>query len=491
MSAPFAASAPLEAPSPARSSRSGSDPTILMCVPYAINVRDVLRSGIFDGLQRAGARLVIVSPAHDDPAFRSEFARDGVDFAPLLRHRPSVLEQRFDLMRFNLFEDLTNTLRLKTRPKYERSLFKRAAVRTALAGRRIVGKEVTSAIYRRLNVRLFPDRYYADLFRRYRPNLVCLSRVFQADDQQVLKRAVMAGVRSVLLVASWDNLTSKGIFPAPIDRLVVWNEGMADEARDVHGFPADRIFVGGVPQFDAYADKTRLPTREQLFARISADPSKALLTVGAGSIRSSPHEFEVVELLYAALRRGELTRPAQILVRVHPLSNTEIPPQLRGLPDLLFDFPGRASAFIDRDASLDDVRHLAATMWHSDVLLNTASTTSIDAAYFDTPVVAAGFDGRQTLPYAESVRRYHDYTHFAKLLRTGGVRAVYDPKAMIDAINGYLLNPELDREGRRRIVAEQCGPNPYQGRAGERIAAHLLRLANERADLRAVSSVRG
>ena len=58
------------------------------------------------------------------------------------------------------------------------------------------------------------------------------------------------GIPSCLAVAGWDNLTTKGLIHECPDRVFVWNEAQAAEARDLHGVPAEAIAVTGAPAYD-------------------------------------------------------------------------------------------------------------------------------------------------------------------------------------------------------------------------------------------------
>lgn len=467
--------APVSRPVP--SAPSGAAPTILLALPYAASVRDILRTEVFATLKRSGARLVLLTAAHDQPEFVKEFGGPNVHIEPLVPYTPGEFEARFDVLRYTLFSDLTETIGVRAAPNANRALWKKGVLASARSVSRLLGRRRTETLLARTNMALFPDRQYGAVLDRYRPDLVCLTRVFGwAADHQVLKAAVKRDIPTMLLVSSWDNLTSKGVFPARPDRLVVWNELMAEEAVNLHGFPPDRVQIGGVPQFDIYADKARLPDRQTFFRRVGADPDKALITFAMSTIKHCPDEFGVIELLWQAIQDGKLNRPAQLLARLHPLAphyNSEMfPPRLKTLPGLLFDVPGRAGSHVDRDSSLDDMRHLAATMWHSDVVLNTSSTIAIDAAALDTPVVCAGFDGHRQLPYNQSVRRLYDYTHFKKLLALGGARVAHSLPALVDEINAYLADPQRDSEGRRRVVQRQC--SVIDGKSGQRFAQYIL-----------------
>src|SRR4051794_20502311 len=73
---------------------SASGKTIVIAVPYAVNVRDVLRTAVLSPLREAGARIVILSPAHAEPEFVREFSGERMVLEPLHRFQPGRLERR-------------------------------------------------------------------------------------------------------------------------------------------------------------------------------------------------------------------------------------------------------------------------------------------------------------------------------------------------------------------------------------------------------------
>jgi CDP-glycerol glycerophosphotransferase (TagB/SpsB family) len=155
-----------------------------------------------------------------------------------------------------------------------------------------------------------------------------------------------------------------------------------------------------------------------------------------------------------------------------------VPPKLAALPRLLTDVPGRPSpVFTDRDINADDLRHLAATMRYSDVVVNLASTITIDAAVCGTPAVCVGFDETPGKPYLQSVRRYYDFAHYQSLLSTGGVQVARTMDELVEKINEFLENKDRNREARQRILDMHCGA--LDGRAGERIGQYVLRYLDE------------
>src|SRR4029078_5208998 len=79
------------------------------------------------------------------------------------------------------------------------------------------------------------------------PDLLLVTPLIELGSQQVdyVKCARRLGIRSALCVASWDNLTSKGLVRVIPAHVVVWNEAQAQEAAALHGVPPERVTVTG------------------------------------------------------------------------------------------------------------------------------------------------------------------------------------------------------------------------------------------------------
>jgi hypothetical protein len=67
-------------------------------------------------------------------------------------------------------------------------------------------------------------------------------------------------------------------------------------------------------------------------------------------------------------------------------------------------------------------------------------------------VVAVGFDGREKMPYEQSVRRTYEFTHYRRLVAQGGLRIAESAEQMVEELNIYLHDRTRDAEGRRRVV---------------------------------------
>jgi hypothetical protein len=113
------------------------------------------------------------------------------------------------------------------------------------------------------------------------------------------------------------------------------------------------------------------------------------------------------------------------------------------------------------------------------VVLNTASTLTVDASILDRPVICFGYDAVPDDKFPEGrALAYSQSTHYSPLVATGGVPVVRSLEQCVQTIQAYLDNPALDRTGRRAIVARVMGD--ADGGAGDRLAAEVLAMAERR-----------
>ena len=457
---------------------------IFLGLPMAINVRDVLRSEAWGIIRDSGAEVHLFSPAADVEAFAAEFAGPGVHVHPLERPASRLFEAvdgavlKLHVLLLSLRCD---TARIMIEGTLRASFLARTARRLLAAlGRK--GQDLLLGATRRLDRAAAPD-LYGDAFRRWRPDLVVGTRVVTMSgpraasaarylDRHLVMAAADLGVPSMVLVSSWDNLTTSGFFPADPDRITVWNGIMAEQAVHVHGLPPERVVVTGAPQHDVFARESPYTARAPFFKVLGLDPARRLVVYTTGTEGTIPHEPDLVVRIADAL--AESHPDVQLLVRVHQLDDTGRYAALRGRPGVALDQAGRppVGGYHDRDFDRGQLERLDDTLRHADVVVNAASSISIDAAAVGTPVVVVDFDARPDTPYHRSVHRFYDFTHQQPVVASGGVFRATTPEAMIRGIERYLDDPSADAPGRERLVREQCGV--LDGRSGRRVGEAVV-----------------
>ncbi|HEX8029181.1 MAG TPA: hypothetical protein VF491_11995 [Vicinamibacterales bacterium] len=451
-----------------------------MSVPHGGAAGNILRTGILSRVLDAdqSLRVVLASPLVSDPGFVKEFTHPRITLEPLPPHRPEGLEARLlALMQAGYLESgVTESVKIRRAEATAKGVVRWLPLKKAVA--RIVAPSMLKPESRYD----FSDRKVthpdaAALFDRYHPSLLVVSNpglIF--SEVPLLRTARQRGVRTIAIDPSWDNFTNKLIPVRRVDRLVVWNTIMRDQAIALHGYQPDELRMAGTPQWDPYFKEGILTGREEFCRRIGADPSRKLVTLTTSPLELYAYFDRVIEQLAAAIDGGRWRQPAQLLVRVHPRDAIERYAAFEHRSGVIIEKPFkqtvRSGDGMAVDVTADAQRHLANTMHHSDVIVQVASTIAIEASIFDTPVVNVSFDGAGHEPFVRSAQRYTRFTHWANIAATGAVRDAATPDAMIEHIGRYLDHPELDREGHRRVVLEQC--QFLDGRAAERVAGFVV-----------------
>ncbi len=161
-----------------------------------------------------------------------------------------------------------------------------------------------------------------DYLRARRPDLVLATPVIEFASPQVeyLKSARRAGIPSGIAVASWDNLTGKGLMRVLPDQVYVWNEIQVREAEEMHGVPPAATIATGAAKFDEWFERKPRWTREEFLARRGLDPAQPYVLYVCSSAFIAPDEVTFVRRWVERLRADvrPVLRELGVLVRPHP-----------------------------------------------------------------------------------------------------------------------------------------------------------------------------
>ncbi|HKB13481.1 MAG TPA: CDP-glycerol glycerophosphotransferase family protein [Vicinamibacterales bacterium] len=452
---------------------------ILVSIPHGASAGNVLRSGVIGHVLDAqpAAQVVIASPLSTDAAFVAEFTRDRVRFESLPPHRPNGLEGRLLALVQAAYIDsaVTESVRIRRQEAAAKNTIR------WIRAKRLFASAVAPSMVRPSTRYDLSDRFVVHpeaeaLFDGHRPDLyIASSPGLIFAEVPLLRTAVRRRVRSMAVDPSWDNFTNKLLPVRHVDRLIVWNDLMRDQAIAFHGYQPGGVRVTGAPHWDLYFRPGTTGTRQAFCRQIGAEPSRKIVTLTTTPQELYRHHARVLRVLVAGMQSGAWP-DVQILVRLHPRDDIRGYDEFRGVPGVIIEKPFRPTApagdGLAIDMTAESQRHLADTLRHSDVIVNVASTIAIEAGIFDTPVVNVSFDGEAPSEFARSARRYYRFTHYVNVTRHDAVRVAETPVQLVDHIAHYLADPSLDREGRRRVVAEQC--QFTDGRSAERAAQAIL-----------------
>jgi len=438
----------------------------------------MLRSGgLLDRILESDSSLhvVLLSPMSKDPQFVREFERPRVTFVDEPAHVPSGLEARLlaIIQASYLSQGQTESVRIRLAEARANGIIRWLGIK-GLIGRVLVQPFTRNGSRYAISDRFVSHPAMEKLFDQYQPVLVIAANpglVF--SEVPLLRTAKRRGLRSMAIDPSWDNFTNKLIPVRQVDRLVVWNEIMKEQAVSLHGYDPAAISVAGAPQFDPHF-RARTP-RAEFFARIGADPGRKLIALTTTPRSLYSHHDHVLRELVKAMTSGALTN-AQVLVRLHPRDEFDAYKAFANTPHVIIEKPFRDTVKVADGLAIDvmpeNQKHLGDTLCHADLVINVASTITIEACIFDTPVVNINFDGPDASPYVKSARRYYSFTHYVNITSRGAVRVATSPEEMVRDAAAYLADPSRDAAGRKQVVLDQC--QFTDGRSAERVVRLVL-----------------
>jgi hypothetical protein len=244
------------------------------------------------------------------------------------------------------------------------------------------------------------------------PDVVLVTPMLEPGTYQTefVRAANDLGIPTCLCVASWDNLTTKGLIHELPDVVTVWNEDQRNEAVALHHVPEDRVIVTGAVPYDHWYEWSPSRTREEFAAATGLDPSRPfVLYVGSSGFIAPDEAAYVVEWIRELERQG-LT-DVQVLVRPHPVNpmRGDKPSQLElaTLPRVVLYPPAGANP-TNEQARKDYFDSL----YYSSAVAGVNTTAFLEAAIVGRPVFTVLADR-----YAETQR---GVLHFQHLLTAGG-----------------------------------------------------------------------
>jgi hypothetical protein len=274
-------------------------------------------------------------------------------------------------------------------------------------------------------------------------------------EPDVIKAARALELPSIVLVVSWDNLSSKAILNEHPDLLLVWNEVQAAEAVEQHGFPPDRVVALGASNFDSFFQEVRNARRP--LPRREADSSKTILYLGS-STKVAPWESRIAEGWLRAIRasRDPVVADAQVILRPHPATAARwagwSPPDAR-------------VRLLEPGARLEPAK-LAQLLHQADAVVALNTSAELEAAICGRPVL--------TFRAGSAARGQEGSRHFPHLLEANG-GFVLDAATLEEhvAMLGQVLRGDYDPEPVHRFVERFVRPAGIEEPVAPMVAAAI------------------
>jgi len=225
------------------------------------------------------------------------------------------------------------------------------------------------------------------MIRDFEPDIVVVSPLIETGSPQGdhLRAADRLGIPTALVVASWDNLTTKGVIRDVPDLTVVWNQDQVEEAIELHGVPAENVVATGAHSHDHWFAWEPATEADEFAAKVglAADRPFLLYVCSSGFIAGADEVAFVREWFERLGASGDPTLESLgVLVRPHPQNFGSWRDAELDQPGRIVVWPRGGVAPTDQQSKKDYYDSL----YHAKAVVGINTSALVDSAIVRKPV---------------------------------------------------------------------------------------------------------
>lgn len=438
---------------------------------------------VFDKLKNLQLKIVLLAQSAACEQINRKFGKDNVFVEPVKIQWKMTIPQRIYNF-FSTYMIFTGSLRLFSSwgvrndipvagGKFGQSIYPLKAMISRTLGKSLWVKKI---LMPKIDGVVYRSRPFKHIFEKHKPDLVFIPDVIGMQGIGILREAKRQKTKTLGMCGSWDHFAKK-YEPLKVDRLLVWNEVLKKEAIELHDYNKENIFVVGVPQYDLFARKNLLMERKEFFKKFNLNAGKKLIFF-ASEAKHSPDDGDIVEMILNFIKEKKLSTGAQIFLRPYPGVKFDRQKFNRfdGADNIHINWIETDKSFGMAShpwmPSLDRMVDFMNIIYHSDIIINTYSSISVEASAFLKPIININFDGYKKRSSNKSVKRFGLLSHYKHVSETGGVKTVESENDLLAALNEFLSDPNSNLENTVRLRDKMCFK--IDGKSSERIVNHIL-----------------
>lgn len=459
---------------------------VLYCISHGFAARMIVQTGLIEKFLEKNLSVGIISSDPNDSNFvtlKKKYERLELISYPKRRSRAWLTE--YIILRMYLFEDISQNAAL-----WEKHLFlKRKKGKNPYNHIRPHLYYFLHLIVYKLKLLhklvLFFERIHLrshkvkDLLLHINPQIVVSTYPVAFDEAVIIQNARMLGLKTIIHLLSWDNITCKGRFPALAEKYFVWGEIMKAELIKYYGVNEENIYPCGVAHFDIHS-KNANELSSSLNKRIELEQNSHYMMFAMSSPYFAPNEIGIVEELAKQVENNRFGKDTNLVVRPHPqnvignMSDQSWLPRLKKINSerVVVDFPQLIESDLPWSMQFDDMIRLSMLLRNAFVCINSGSTMSIDSLMTETPVIITSFDGNEKIPYWQSATRLIEFPHLKKFISFGGVPITKSFEELFKVIDHFRQDGSWLKEEREITRYQECGIN--DGLATNRITNEII-----------------
>lgn len=325
---------------------------------------------------------------------------------------------------------------------------------------------------------------YISLLKKYKPDLLYFTHQRPPYIAPLIYASNKVKIKTATFIFSWDNIPSKGRMSGDFNYYFVWSHLMKEELLSFYvNIKPEQIIVVGTPQFEPYVLENYKIELNDFMNKFDLDVVKKTICYSCGDVSTSKNDALYIKTIADAISENKIKEPVNLLVRTSPAEDAtrfvslkdEYPFIKWNYPKWILSRKNHQETWSQRIPTTEDIIDLKGLLAFSDIAINMCSTMSLDAMFFDKPVINPVFGNEDNGLYND--QKYLKYQHYERVVESNAVAVVKTAEELIDEINTLLKNPQARLEAQKELLKLQIS-YPLKG-TGERIATTINQCIKE------------
>ena len=271
------------------------------------------------------------------------------------------------------------------------------------------------------------------------PKKILFLHAHSNHDKLLLFAAKILNIKSESLVHSWDNPTTKLALSIKSDKYYTWNNEIKKEMEYLNNIPSNKIFTLGILQFDSYFKfKSKVKRRKK---------NISIFLPSTGLVSEQNQKYFINEFL----KQVNFIK-FNVIIRSHPgIIFNWLKLLEKKYQHLTLNIPENIVK-ADKTHDIISKKDLKSTSLHkllinTDIVINYFSTTSLDACFFEIPIINICINKKNE----NSLEWYYSWSHYKKLLSFKAIYVCRNLSELKNKLRSLSKKPMLKNQKAKQV----------------------------------------